>query len=73
VRTRKTANKKGTVRADSALDGGGMVVVTHHVLVEARLHMVAAGEVVLRAPGGALDRAALDRPEAALGPRGHPA
>jgi hypothetical protein len=44
-----------------------MVVVTHHVLVEAGLHMVTAGEVVLRAPGGAVDR-----PETALGPRGHP-
>jgi len=39
----RTANKKGTVRADSAQDGSGMVVAGHMEAV-AGLEVVAAGE-----------------------------
>ncbi|GAA4144319.1 hypothetical protein GCM10023068_16540 [Leifsonia shinshuensis] len=53
------ANKKGTVRTDSAHEDGGMVAA-HHMVAVAGLDMVAAGEEVAA------------REEAALGPVGHP-
>lgn len=61
------ANKKGTVRTDSALEDGGMVAA-HHMVAVAGLDMVAAGEEVAARLQTAL---ATLRAEAALGPGGH--
>ncbi len=64
------ANKKGTVRTDSALEDGGMVAA-HHMVAVAGLDMVAAGEEVAarqQAEIAALRTACV---EAALVPGGH--
>jgi hypothetical protein len=59
------ANKKGTVRTDSALEDGGMVAA-HHMVAVAGLDMVAAGEEV-----AARQQQRATREKAALVPGGH--
>jgi len=64
------ANKKGTVRTDSALEDGGMVAA-HHMVAVAGLDMVAAGEEVAARQQAAIAALRTARMEAALVPGGH--